>query len=130
MKRTGTMVLALAVAALSLAACGGDALAPVRGPLKARDYAAARKALEPLLSERPGLEEGHYLLFVLDRFELMQTDPTQQDALSRGLVKEYDWIAAKEGLVKSYGDMETSLQSTEKSRDLYGQARQAVFGER
>jgi len=113
---------------LALAACGGDALAGARAQLKAHDTAAAQKALEALVQEQPGLEPAHYTLFALDRFLLSQGDPASQDALSKSAVREYDWITAREGLARSYGDMEASLQSTDKSRELYGKARQAVFG--
>jgi len=127
MRRGLALALALALL-LALAACGGDALAGARAQLKARDYAAAQKALEALVQGQPGLEPAHYMLFALDRFMLSQGDPASQDAMSRGAVREYDWITAKEGLARSYGDMEASLQASDKSKALYGQARQAVFG--
>jgi hypothetical protein len=113
---------------LALAACGGDALEGVRAQLKGRDYPAAGKALEALVQQQPGLERAHYLLFALDRFMLSQADAASQDALSKGAVREYDWITAKEGLARSYGDMEASLQASDRSKALYGEARQAVYG--
>jgi len=123
------LALALAPALLlALAACGGDALRTARADLMAHDTAAADKALEALVQEQPGLEQAHYLLFVLDRFLLSQADPASQDALSRSAVREYDWITAKEGLARSYGDMEASLQASDRSKALYGEARQAVYG--
>jgi hypothetical protein len=119
---------ALILAIFVVGACAKSGLGSVRGKLAAKKFDAARVELERIVKEKPDLEKAHIYLLALYRFESSQASQAQQENAIQGMIREFDWLADRYGLPKTYSDMDGAIRTQREARDLYFEARTAVFG--